>query len=105
MTMPPPRLFVITAKDAPVAVVLRRGPSAWTHVLRWDLRTDTFTPGAWFHGRIFAEKCDLSADGSLFVYAAYKGSREGSPYTGSWTAVSRPPWLHALALRPRRASP
>lgn len=91
---------MILATDAPVAVVLRRGPAAWTHLTRWDTSTDVFTGGAWFRGRIFAEKCDVSPDGQLFVYAAYKGDRLRTSTTDSWTAVSRLPWLHAQALWP-----
>ncbi len=97
---PPPRLFVVFAARAHVAVVIRRGPSSWAHVTRWETDADRFTPGAWFRGRIVPEKCDLSPDGALFVYAAYKGSHLRSPATDSWTAVSRAPWLHALALWP-----
>jgi len=97
---PPPRLFVIMAAEAHVAVVIRRGPSSWAHITAWDTARDAFTPGAWFRGRIFAEKCDLSPDGELFLYAAYKGGRLGVPTTDSWTAISRLPWLHALALWP-----
>jgi hypothetical protein len=97
---PAPRLFVIMATDAPVAVVIRRGPAAWAHVTLWDTQRDLFTEGAWFRGRLYAEKCDLSPDGKLFVYAAFKGARLCTGYTDSWTAVSRPPWLHALALWP-----
>ncbi|HEY1955934.1 MAG TPA: hypothetical protein VGH28_09975 [Polyangiaceae bacterium] len=95
-----PRLFVIMAADAPVAVVIGRGPSGWAQITLWDTACDLFTEGAWFRGRIFAEKCDLSPYGALFVYAAYKGNRQKTSYTDSWTAVSRPPWLHALALWP-----
>lgn len=98
--MPPPRLFVIVARDAPVALVVRRGPAAWTQLTRWDTDYDAFTPGAWFRGRIYEQKCDLSPDGLLFVYAAFQGGRLGTTYTQSWTAVSRPPWLHALTLWP-----
>jgi hypothetical protein len=96
----PPRLFVIMAQRAHVAVVIRRGPSDWAHLVLWETDRDAFTDGAWFRGRIFAEKCDLSPDGELLVYAAYKGDRFGTEYTDSWTAVSRPPWLHALAVWP-----
>lgn len=99
-TAPPPRLFVILARDAPVAVVIRRGPSSWTHLTLWHTRTDVFTPGAWLRGRIYEEKCDLSPDGELLVFAAYQGGRLRTSYTDSFTAVSRPPWLHALALWP-----
>ncbi len=100
ISTPPPRLFVIPAKDAPLAVVIRRGPAAWTRLTLWETRGDTFTPGAWFRGRIYEEKCDLSPDGKLFVYAAHQGRRVTTSFTDSWTAVSRPPWLHALALWP-----
>jgi hypothetical protein len=97
---PAPRLFVVMAAAAPVAVVIRRGPASWAQLTLWNTDEDAFTEGAWFRGRIFAEKCDLSPDGKLFVYAAFKGGRFKTSYTDSWTAVSRPPWLHALTLWP-----
>jgi hypothetical protein len=96
---PPCRLFVIPARDAPVAAVLRRGPSRWCQVIRWDTERDEFTDGAWFKGRIYEERCDLSPDGELFVYFCH-GGRSRPGYTDSWTAVSRLPWLFALALWP-----
>jgi hypothetical protein len=83
-----------------VAIVIGRGPAAWAHLTSWNTATDVFTKGAWLRGRIYAEKCDLSPDGRLFVYAAHQGSRLATGYSDSWTAVSRPPWLHALALWP-----
>ncbi len=98
--MAAPRLFVIMARDRPVAVVMRRGPSSWAQLTLWNTASDEFTPGAWFRGRIYEEKCDLSPDGQLFVYAAFQGRRLGTSYTDSWTAVSRPPYLHALVLWP-----
>lgn len=98
--MPPPRLFVIMAREAPVAVVVRRGPAAWAQITLWDTESDAFTRGAWFRGRIYENKCDVSPDGQLFVYAAFQGRKLRTSYSDSWTAVSRPPWLHALALWP-----
>jgi hypothetical protein len=95
------RLFVIPARDEPVAVILRRGPSRWYHVILWETRRDVFTHGAWLEGRIYEEKCDLSPDGRLFVYFVHQGSRAGTAFTHAWTAVSRPPWLHALVLWPQ----
>src|SRR5262245_16351464 len=97
------QLFVIPARDKPVAIIIRRGPSAWYHLILWETRRknrDLFTHGAWFRGRIFPEKCDLSPDGNLFVYFAFQGSRRGTVYQDSYTAVSRPPWLYAVALWP-----
>jgi hypothetical protein len=101
----PCRLFVIFARDADVGVILRRGPSKWVQVIRWDTQRDTFENGAWFHGRIYEDACDVSPDGELFVYFAAKHNRLGKDdeYGYVWTAVSRPPWLQALALWPNPA--
>jgi hypothetical protein len=99
MDTPRCRLFVILARDAPQAIILRRGPSKWYHFIGWQTDSDVFEPGAWIHGRIYEERCDLSPDGQLFVYFCRGGAfRPG--YTDSWTAVSRAPWLYALALWP-----
>ena len=101
---PPPRLHILQAPRAHVAVLFRRGPSKRTEVVRWDVRADTFERGHWFAGRIYERRSDLSPDGRLLVYFANKyGDRraiEGG-YTETWTAVSRPPWLTALALWPK----
>lgn len=81
--------------------MLRRGPSDWYHLIRWATDTDVLEHGAWFRGRIYEERCDLSPDGELFVYFALQGRRWQTSYKGAWTAVSRPPWLHALGLWPQ----
>jgi hypothetical protein len=65
-------------------------------LLTWDTATDAVTPGQWFKGRIYEHRCDLSPSGDKLVYFAAK---HRGPY-GTWTAVSRPPWLTALALWP-----
>ncbi len=51
----PCHLFVILARESPTALILRRGPSRWVQLIRWDTLHDTFEPGAWFHGRIYRE--------------------------------------------------
>lgn len=88
------RLYVIQARSAPCAVILRRGPSKQVRLIRWDLSNDTLLPGQWLAGRIYERRADLSPDGQLFVYLAAKPKDA----LGSWTAVSRPPFLTALAL-------
>jgi hypothetical protein len=103
-SVPAPRLHVPWARAAKVAVLLRRGPSKWVEVIRWDTAQDTLERGHWFHGRIYERRCDLSPDGDLFVYFASKITGRtiaDSAHTHAWTAVSRPPWLTALALWPR----
>lgn len=97
---PPARLHILLARDAPVALILRRGPADWYQLLRWNTRNDEFEPGAWFRGRIYESCCGLSTDGELLVYFVHQGRRLGTDYTDAWTAVSRPPWLKALALWP-----
>lgn len=79
---------------------MKRGPARWTQLVLWDTKTDVFTEGAWLRGRIYEAKCDVSPDGQLFVYAALQGNGSETSYSHAYTAVSRPPWLHALALWP-----
>ncbi len=91
------RLYVILARNAQRAVVFRRGPSKRVQLLLWHTDKDKFEEGQWFKGRIYERRCDLSPSGTLLVYFAanYK-----TPYF-SWTAVSKPPFLAALALWPK----
>jgi len=100
----PCRLFFIMARRAPIAVILRRGPSRWVQLIKWNTQTDEFEMGQWFHGRIYERRSDLSPDGSLFIYFAQKitgRSLRDKEYTYAWTAISRPPYLTALALWPK----
>lgn len=66
-------------------------------LLSWNTRTDELVPGQWLKGRIYEERCDLSPSGELFLYFA---ANYRLPFY-SWTALSRPPWLTALALWPK----
>jgi hypothetical protein len=95
------RLFVITASEADVAVVFRRGPADWFHLLRWDLSTDKLESGAWFRGSMYPDRCDLSPDGTLLLYFVLQGSKSQTSYTHAWSAVSRVPWMAALGLWPQ----
>jgi hypothetical protein len=91
------RIFVLLASSAPIGVILRRGPSKHVLVLKWHLETDALEQGQWFHGRIYERRCDLSPSGELLLYfaASYKEPPR------SWTAISKPPYLTALALWPK----
>ena len=94
MNKSPTRLYAIIARHAPIGVIFRRGPSKQVLLSRWNLRNDTFEHGQWLKARIYERRCDLSADGELLIYfaASYKAP------LWSWTAISRPPYLTALAL-------
>ncbi|HMB69235.1 MAG TPA: hypothetical protein VKU85_07975 [bacterium] len=91
----PPRIYCIPASDAPVVAVLRRGPTEWAHVGRWDLENRRYEPGAWLHGRIFPRRSDLSPDGRhlcTFVHQPGADWEHGETYI----LLSRLPWLTAL---------
>ena len=96
----PCRLFVYLASDAPLAAVLRRGPSDWARLSLWHTGTDAFEHGQWMRGRVYERRSDLSADGSLFAaFVRQSGGREiAAGMTDTWIALSRPPWFTALAL-------
>lgn len=100
----PASLYILIARRAPLAVILRRGPSKWVQVILWHTDSDTFIHGQWFHGRIYEQSCDLSSNGKLFIYFALKINRHtlhDPHYTFAWTAISRPPYLTALVLWPQ----
>jgi hypothetical protein len=91
-----PRIFGIIALHAPVVAVIRRGPSDWMHLSRWDLETPAYEPGAWLRGTIYPQRCDLSPDGRWFSHFALKASAEWE-LGPTYIVISRLPWLTALA--------
>jgi hypothetical protein len=93
----PPRLHVLLARDAQSGVIIRRGPTRHTALIGWDRRHDRFEIGQWLYGRIYERRCDLSPDGQHLIYFAMNG-RWQSRTRGSWTAISRAPFLKALTL-------
>jgi hypothetical protein len=97
----PCRLWVFMARRAKSALIVRRGPARWAELILWDTKKDRFERGQWFHGRIYEERCDLSPDGTKFIYFAAKyGRKRDVDIPDTWTAVSKPPYFTALALWP-----
>jgi hypothetical protein len=93
---PAPRLFGIPATRAPIVAVLRRGPTAWAHVGRWDVARGRYEPGAWIRANLYPQRCDLSPDGRWLCYFTLKMPgrwKAGSTYV----ALARLPWVTALA--------
>lgn len=93
----PARVHIILARDSDTAIVIRRGPSNAVCTMLWDRRKDTFKLGQWLRGRIYERRCDLSPDGRHFIYFAMNGRWDG-PLKGSWTAISKAPYLKAIGL-------
>jgi hypothetical protein len=94
-----PRIYCIPATRAPVVAVFRRGPTSWAHVGRWDLRQGVYEAGAWFRGRIFPRRSDISPDGRYLCYFAHKPTAVWE-HGDTYVAVSRLPWLTALHVFP-----
>jgi hypothetical protein len=91
-----PRIFGIPAADAPVVAVIRRGPSDWCHVGRWDVETMAFQAGSWLRGTIYPQRCDVSPDGRWLCYFALQAGADWAA-GGTYIALSRLPWVTALA--------
>jgi hypothetical protein len=96
----PARIHVLLSGVARVGVVIRRGPAKQVCTFLWNRRTDEFRVGQWFKGRIYERRADISPDGKYLIYFAMKGTWN-SEAKGSWTAISRAPYLKALAIFPK----
>lgn len=97
---PPPRLYVLPATGADVAVVFRRGPGRWWLVSRWDLATGALEAGPWFRGTLYPRRSDVSPDGRFLTYFALKMGLSdfcGPPGVKTFIGLSRVPWLTAIA--------
>ncbi len=95
------RLYVIQARDAPRAVIFRRGPSTHVMLALWHTDTDRVEEGQWLKGRIYERRADLSPDGTKLLYFAAQFRRKEMP---TWTAISQPPWLTAMVLWPKHGT-
>src|SRR5438477_9082616 len=91
----PPRIFGIPAAAAPIVAVLRRGPSDWCHVGRWDVARGVYEPGSWLRASLYPQRCDLSPDGRWLCYFTLKGGARWAA-GDTYVAISRLPWLTAL---------
>jgi hypothetical protein len=96
----PARIHVLLASQAPIGLILRRGPSKSVATILWNRKTDEFQLGQWLRGRIYERRSDLSPNGKHFLYFAMNG-KWNSDSRGSWTAISRAPFLKALAFFPK----
>lgn len=86
----PARLHVIPALRSDKALILRRGPTRHVASMLWDRKTGVLELGQWLSGRIYEHRCDLSPDARHMIIFAGNGKK-------AWTALSRAPWLTAIA--------
>jgi hypothetical protein len=64
------RLYVLLDREAPVAIVFRRGPSKQVLLLKCYTGQDIFEEGQWLKGRIYERQCALSPSGEKLIYFA-----------------------------------
>ncbi len=81
---PATRLWGLLARDGPVGVVLRRGPSKQVLMIKWDTENEKFETDHWFKGRVYEKRPDLSPAGKLPTYFA----ANQKPQLLSWTALN-----------------
>lgn len=89
-------LHAILAAESPAAILIKRGPGRCSCTIGWDRVTDTFELGQWLKQRIDHDGADLSPDGKLFVY--FVNTQKWGEEHGVYRAISRAPWLKALAF-------
>lgn len=90
----PARIHLIPAKEAPYVAIIRRKPSRWFHIVRWNTETDAVEHGSWFWGSFYPKRCDVSFDGQWMIYLAYDMAHgEDRP----WNGVCRLPFLKTIA--------
>lgn len=94
--MASPRIYVLPAAHAAQALVVRRGPTRWWHLLEWNLEKPALRSGAWLKGTLYPRRCGLSPDGKIFGYFVHK-QRQDRSWPDSYFAVSKAPWFRALA--------
>ncbi len=99
-TSPATRVCGFIARDARIAVLLRRGPSKQVRMIKWHLSSDRLEKGQWLSGRVYPERSSLSPDGELFLYFAGKFKAS----VDTFTAICRPPWFTALGFWPSRGT-
>jgi hypothetical protein len=100
MSEPVVRLHLFFATQNNTAVILRQGPTKQFRLILWHRDTDAFEDGQWLKHKVYVERCDLSPDGSHFIYFVLDG-KWSADTQGSYTVISRPPYFTALALFPQ----
>ena len=66
----PPRLSLLLARHAPVAVIIARVRAKLFHLVKWQYVDDVVEHGSWFEGSLYPDSSDVSFDGRHMVYFA-----------------------------------
>lgn len=93
----PARLHVLSRINHNNALIIRRGPSKRVGFFGFNLATHEISEGQWLKGRIYERRSDISSCGNYILYFALSGKWR-SKTEGSWTALSKFPYLKAIDL-------
>ena len=96
-TSAPARLHLLPAKKAPIVVVIRRKPSRLFHIIRVNTKNGTYEQGAWFTGKLYANRCDVSFDGICSTATRF-GSASARSRTSSMTRSIGPRTIPLVSL-------
>ncbi|MCE9557935.1 MAG: hypothetical protein K8R88_03195 [Armatimonadetes bacterium] len=91
----PIRLRAIFAPKSSVCILIRRGGSKLSMLIRWDTKTDKFQTGQWFRGRV--DYAYLSVDGKYMAMGIMGAKNTGQKF--DWSQhhiVCRPPYTVPL---------
>lgn len=90
----PPVVEVCPAFSSPKVVITARYSGRLSRMLLWDTSTDVVESGQWLKARLY--QLDLSPTADFFAYFVESFHKP----VNSYMAVSRPPFLTALAFWP-----
>ena len=90
------KIHCIVARDAPIAVVYRKGHNKWWHVMKWDLENDVIEHGAWIKAKLYPQYSSISPNGKHICTRLRQGHKEDEPKWNTCFSVSTHPWLQAL---------
>lgn len=85
------RIFFLKARETNSAVVFRRGPTDWIHMIIWNLDNDTLELGQWINKKVPMRNCDVSPSGKYMIYFV-----DNFGNGDSRTVISKPPFWTAL---------
>ena len=94
----PPRIHVLLRNRLDQALIIRRGPAKYTGFFSFNFKSRAVSEGQWLKGRIYERRSDISPDGKHLIYFASNGYFNSKKSLGSWTAISKYPYLRAIDL-------
>ena len=98
-TIPKIKGYVASKKNRIVFLYRQSNKVTYLAVLDYAQGKEAITIGSRFYGKIYPNRCDLSADGAYFLYFAMGSSQQQyQKQLYCWTGICRPPNIKAELL-------